>query len=331
MVDEKQTYEHYDSLAIPTYDEAVTSRPSSSQSLYRGPSEVSQDAERQGLLGPRAGQQEGYHAPTVESVRSSLDLSSSGGGSRADSTEELRHEIQQMDVEEPYSRLGDRSGSRFSKRISSLTHSFSSLHLPFRQWLPSSDYIKDSLPGFKLNSILLMRAGAFFLVLGLAYLLFASNLMKRRRQGSKWFDPEVLRLYIRDHISGESIHQNLKILTSGDHAAGTLGGLQQAKYIERLFGENQLENVVLEQFDVYLNFPKDGGRKVAIIDPPELAWEAAMEEDPVYLDRKQTPAFHGYSRAGNVTGPLIVYSIDSDTFLNMLIGVVRKLRFKRRL
>lgn len=307
MVDEKHDYEHYDSLAIPTYDEAVTSRPSSSQSLHRGPSETSHDAERQRLLGPGEGQLEGYHAPTVESARSSLDLlPSSGENSRTGSTEELRREIQQMDVEEPGSRLGSHPGSRFSKRISSLTHSLSSLNLPFRQWLPSSDYIKNTLHGFQLKSILLMRAGAFFLVLGLAYLLFASNLVRGRRQGTKWFDPEVLRLYIREHISGDIIHENLKILTSGDHAAGTLGGFQQARYIERLFGESQLENVDLEQFDVYLNFPKDGGRRVAITHPPELAWEAAIEEDPVYPDRQQGSIFHGYSRSGNVTGPLIV-------------------------
>ncbi len=52
-----------------------------------------------------------------------------------------------------------------------------------------------------------------------------------------------------------------------------------------------------------------GGRRVAIISPSELAWEARLEEDPVFPDQvppvTQTMVFHGHSRAGNVTGPLI--------------------------
>ncbi|KAI9792782.1 MAG: hypothetical protein M1816_001514 [Peltula sp. TS41687] len=40
-----------------------------------------------------------------------------------------------------------------------------------------------------------------------------------------------------------------------------------------------------------------------------MAWEARLEEDPVYTDgdpsKAQTLVFHGHSRAGNVTGPLV--------------------------
>jgi len=58
-----------------------------------------------------------------------------------------------------------------------------------------------------------------------------------------------------------------------------------------------------------LNYPKAGGRRVAIVEPPELAWEAKLEEEPVYENatpqKQQTLVFHGHSRAGNVTGPLI--------------------------
>lgn len=47
---------------------------------------------------------------------------------------------------------------------------------------------------------------------------------------------------------------------------------------------------------------------MAIIDPPELAWQAKLEEDNVSGDndqRHQAGVFHGHSRSGNVTGPLI--------------------------
>lgn len=60
------------------------------------------------------------------------------------------------------------------------------------------------------------------------------------------------------------------------------------------------------RYFVYLNYPKKGGRRVAIVDPPEKAWEAKLEEDSTYdPPRPQTQTFHGLSASGNVTGPLI--------------------------
>lgn len=48
-----------------------------------------------------------------------------------------------------------------------------------------------------------------------------------------------------------------------------------------------------------------GGRRVAIIEPPELVWEALIEEEQAYESREQTMVFHGHSRSGNVKGPLV--------------------------
>lgn len=62
----------------------------------------------------------------------------------------------------------------------------------------------------------------------------------------------------------------------------------------------------MNSYEVYLNYPTPGGRRVAIIDPPEFAWEAALEEDKSSQpDQHEVAAFHGHSRTGNVTGPLI--------------------------
>ncbi|KAI9871242.1 MAG: hypothetical protein M1830_003159, partial [Pleopsidium flavum] len=109
MVDEKPNkYEPVDYLPIPTYAEA-TSRPSSSQS-HLGPEEISNDAERQGLLrqttcdsattwNRRRGD---YERPTVESARSSLDfLPSSGEDSPRASDGGLRREMMEMEVLDP--------------------------------------------------------------------------------------------------------------------------------------------------------------------------------------------------------------------------------------
>jgi len=63
----------------------------------------------------------------------------------------------------------------------------------------------------------------------------------------------------------------------------------------------------VHSYEVYLNYPKAGGRRVAILDPPDMLWEAALEEEITNpnTDQSQSPVFHGYSKSGNVTGPLI--------------------------
>ena len=313
---ELNEYDQQSSLPIPTYDEAINSRPSSSQS-FLGPSEISHDAERQGLLGRRQLQQTGYQAPTVESARSSLDfLPSSDGNSPRESTEELRREILQMDVNEPgtddYSRTNVLRGNRLSKRITTLTQSLSSINLPLRQWLPSRDYIVDKIPSvlrdLRPSWILASRFFALVLVLFLAYLLFVSDIFAsgRRQSGGLMYYPDSIRTFIRDNINETCIREHSQYITSFPHSAGTKGSFVLAEYVQDLFIESQLDEVGLEQFDVYLNYPKKDGRRVAIIEPPELAWEAKIEEEPAFADkREQTLVFHGHSRSGTVRGPLI--------------------------
>lgn len=71
---------------------------------------------------------------------------------------------------------------------------------------------------------------------------------------------------------------------------------------------------------VYMNYAKDGGRKVAIVDPPEKAWVAKLEEPSVFNPPKvQTASYHGYSASGNVTGPLMyVNYCDKKDFKRLL-------------
>lgn len=327
MMEEKQgNFEGLGSLPIPTYEEAI-SRPSSSQSL--GPEYISQDAERQGLLSGGV-RRDGYRGPTVESVRSSLDLDEllhSGANSRSGSTEELRREIDQMEVLEPGAdRTQLLARSRFSKRFTNLTHTLSSIHLPqFPTWLPSWSHLRESMPSPKPNWIILGRFFALLLVLSLAYLLFLSNFFRagRNTPGVKWFDPEALRSYVIDHVREDTIRDHLRYLTNYTHIAGTSGGDTSAKYVEALFAEH-LEDVGLERFDVYLNYPKTeaGSRKVAIIEPEEMAWEATIDEDTVYPGmpmKENSLVFHGHSRSGTVQGPLIYANYGSrEDFQHLL-------------
>ncbi|KAL8947719.1 MAG: hypothetical protein Q9222_006028, partial [Ikaeria aurantiellina] len=331
MVDEKPNkYEHQDSLPIPTYEEATSSRPSSSQS-YLGPQEISHDAERQGLLGrDRPSQHHGYERPTVQSNRSSLDLDflpSSNGSSRRSSAEALQREMQEMEVEEP-GNLNSRT-NRFSKRFTSLTHSLSSINLPFRQWLPSAQYIRARIPSlpqnlrFQPNWIIVGRIFAIFLVVFIIWLFFISDLFAvGNRRRVNMFKPEDVRNFVQNHIDADKIQQNLQHATQYDHMAGTEGNYFLAKWVETSFTQAGLEMVGLERFDVYLNYPKEGGRRVAIIDPPELAWEAKIEEELAYppeFEAQQTMVFHGHSKTGNVTGPLIYVNYGSrDDFQHLV-------------
>ena len=325
-----------DSLPIPTYDEAISSRPSSSQS-FLGPSEVSHDAERQGLLGQRISSNERYRQPTVESARSSLDfLTSSGERSSRNSDESLRQEMDQMGVEEPAN-----EGTRFSKHITTITHSLSSINLPFREYLPSVDYIRAHLPNLshipKPGWIMFLRFTALILVLSLAYILFLSDIftLKHRSAMGHMYDPESVRIFVQNHVNESYISKNLAYLTDFDHVAGTEGNFFLAERVKHAMEEAVLESVNLERFDVYLNYPIKEGRHVAIVNPPELTWVAKLEEEQAYIDppREQTYVFHGHSRSGNVTGPLIYANYgsredfkslqDSGLSLNGSIALVR--------
>lgn len=327
MVNGKENnYRQEESLPIPTYEEAITSRPSSSQA-FLGPAEVSHDAERQGLLAARTPFENGYERPTVELARFSLDSTpSSDQDSQRSSAESLHREMIQMELIDP--RVGDNlerpRGSRLSKHITNLTHSLSSINLPFRQWLPSSDYLRARMPPFpeqlKPNWILVGRIFALVLVLSLAYLLFMSDILSVGR--SRGIDPESVRAYVQGHIDEAYIRQNSERLTMFDHMAGTEGNFVLARWIEGLFNAAKLENVGLERFDVYLNYPTKDGRRVAIIEPPDMAWEAHIEEEAAYTDppREQTLVFHGHSRSGNVTGPLIYANYGSREDFQRLKG-----------
>ncbi|MCJ1468688.1 hypothetical protein MMC07_007317 [Pseudocyphellaria aurata] len=316
MVNEKQSnHAPEDSLPIPTYEEAITSRSSSSRN-FLGPSDISHDAERQGLLGSRRSFENDFDAPSENSTRSSLDiLPLSGRISPESSTDGLHREMIQLEVQDSDANvdLGRARGSRFSKHFTNLTHSLSSINLPFRQWLPSSDYIRARMLHFpeqlRPNWILVGRIFALLLVLSLAYLLFVSDIFNvgRERGDGETYNPEAVRSYVQGHIDETYIRQNSEHLTMFDHMAGTEGSFVLAKWVEGLFNAAKLERVRLERFDVYLNYPKEGGRRVAIVEPADMAWEALIEEKSAYSDpaREQTLVFHGHSRAGNVTGPLV--------------------------
>lgn len=303
----------YQSLPIPSYEEA-TAQPSSSRSDLGDGNE----AERQGLLG-RQNASGNYHPPTVESARNSLDdLVSSASGSTRGSTDALRRELDQMEVDDSAQGSSSRSRPRLryqlSKRLSSLTRSLR----PLQRYLPTLPTLPTFPTNFTMNDararmkdhgcIMLLRLFALLLVVSLVYVFFVGdifNLNNRMVMGQSYSASSVEN-FIQGHINVTNIAENLKRVTSFPHLAGTEGSFVLAEWVEEEFRKAAFDEVQRQEFQVYLNYPRDDGRKVAIIDPPHMVWEAILEENDA-----RVPTFHGHSRSGNVTGPLVYANFGS--------------------
>ncbi|KAF2097282.1 glutamate carboxypeptidase Tre2 [Rhizodiscina lignyota] len=322
-------------IPIPTYEEATSSTPPTTH--YLGPSEISDDAERQAFLtphpspGPRPPRRRnGYHAPSVQSVRSSEDSIDSilvGSDSEEEhegqEDEALRRDMEEMDMDDDVEG-GERSrsrrhrsvlGSRLSKRFGRWGTTLSEIRLP-RVPMPSMEWLTRRLPNWKWSIPdqyrpgwqLIARLFGLFIVVGLLYVLFVLQIMPGSR-GDFPFDPELLRSWAQGHVDEGHIRDNLKHITGYSHIAGSEGDLYLARWIESAFRGAMMDDVHTTEYEVYLNYPKPGGRRVAIVSPPQLAWEAKLEEESAYehptAQQENTLVFHGHSRAGNVTGPLV--------------------------
>lgn len=308
MSDEKHKYEP---LPIPSYEEAVgtSSRTSENEN------EDAHPAEREGLLGsggrlPVPTRRAGYRPPLTDSARDSGEHDSflgqnDGRRSSEEEGEEVRREMEEMEIQEPAAPL-----SAWGKRISSISQSLSSINLPFNLNFPRFR-IRFFWPKCDANlCIVLGRCFAVLLVMGVVYLLFMSDIFTNaaQRMGAQMFDPESVRMHVQATVDTDKIEQHLRKITQNDHLAGTEGDYVLAKYVADSFRASGLEEVHMEEFDVYLNYPKVGGRKVEILGADGgVFWSAKIDEDPIYTDppRQETPVFHGHSRSGDVTGPLI--------------------------
>jgi hypothetical protein len=311
----------YEPLAIPTYEEAIGSSSRSTPTPQSpADNEAAHPAEREGLLGVDGGgripiptRRAGYRPPLTEenvSINGGDDgerealINQEGGNGRRDSQgseeEEVRREMEEMEIMEPST-----PQSAWGKRISSLS---ASLHLPFK-W-------KWKLPAMRWPTltadvcIILGRCFAILLVMAVVYLLFMSDIFTSaaQRMAGQMFDPESVRIHVQSMVNEKKIEEYLKVITQTDHLAGTEGDYVLAKYVRDFFVDMGLEEVRMDEYGVYLNYPKEGGRRVEILNGDgSVNWKAKVDEEPIYTDppRQQTPVFHGHSRSGDVTGPLI--------------------------
>jgi hypothetical protein len=315
----QDAYEKYAHLPIPSYEEATSSRPSSSNSI----NETSDQAERRGLLQQQQQQQAArngsYRPPTAESPRPSEDSdlylpevnAQDDDDDDDDSDEEaaVRRDMQEMDIIEPDSvtaRRRRRRGQLFGK----LSHTWSSLPS-----LPSFSSLRQRMPTlpeeYRLSLPILARLLGLFTIAALIYLLFAFDIIPSTGPMARHYDPESVRARVQEQasLSPSRISEYLEYITSYDHVAGTEGDFFLAEWVQDNWRAHNLDHVAMHDYFVYMNYPEPGGRNVEIISPPNRRWTALLEEESVFKDsgreKQQTLNWHGYSKQGNVTGHLI--------------------------
>jgi N-acetylated-alpha-linked acidic dipeptidase len=340
MSDEKHGYVREPSPPpIPTYDEATSSRNAS----RLGPNEISDDAERQGLLSPGVRIQSDsrrrngyYQAPSVQSVDDEEDDSQLGSPVRGSPDEDLRQTMEEMDILDPEAveegRGGrNRSRNRFQKRWYGITHSLQQFHLPripWPSWRPDFSAVTDHIPTvpeeYKPGWSIIARLFGLILIMILVYYLVVSEVVPMGGGFGTSSNPEWVRQTAMQGVEGWRIEKNLEYITSYDHIGGTEGSYVLGQWVEGKFKDAHMDTYTHDEYVgqhnvcgtgkhadacryyVYMNYAKKGGRRVAIVDPPEKKWEAKLEEPSVFNPPKaQTPSYHGLSATGNATGPLI--------------------------
>ena len=340
--------QRYDPLPpIPTYDEAVAADSSRSAFEADPHSPLFDQDERsqaQSLLSPEFGTarngpsssatswrtHEAYRAPTAETDDEDASLWSSD--SEGDAAH-VRREMMEMDVMDSEGGRPHNLSAILAKRIGLRLSSLSLSRWKWRwrprlpRWrvrlgegstAPSGDDSSEESPRRRYCSTLsarnlflvVGRLVAISLVLGLLYLVFFSGVFSNmtRHLSGQMFDPESVRLHVQASVDPSRMRDHVEHFTSYAHIAGTEGDYALAVDTERKFLEYGLEGVAVDEYYVYLNYPKDGGRAVEMLGADGgPTWSATIEEEDVGGETagRQTLVFHGHSKSGDVRGPLI--------------------------
>jgi N-acetylated-alpha-linked acidic dipeptidase len=330
---------------IPTYDEALATGATAEGTWHAPRSPVDgrsqNDTESQSLLASHASESSsrrprGYRPPTVETDDEESGWESDG----TDADDHVRQEMQELEIGEPSERS---RSSIWAKRIS-----FSS-YLPQWRWswrwrlprlriqLPSgptdsdntttassrlarvSDWFKENVRSV---ALIVARIFAVFLVMGFLYLIFMSDMflsISKRRP----LNPEDVRNWVQENIERARMRATVEILSNYSHVAGSAGDYGTMIDVYEMFRKAGLDDVAIDNYFVYLNYPRADGRAVEIIgeDGVTPVWTAKLEEDNVkgQDDHHELYAFHGHSKSGDVKGPLIYANYGSREDFKRLV------------
>ncbi|GAW21820.1 hypothetical protein ANO14919_113450 [Xylariales sp. No.14919] len=344
MPSEKSRYEP--APPIPTYDEATAGDASSSTSPWPpSPSHADtrpdHETEAQSLLSHTRPHDQsrrapaGYRPPHVETDDEESDWSlDDDDDSDTDEAAQVRREMQELEIEDPLNDANS-STSSWTKRIG-----FSRFSLPRWKWRWRLPRLTVRLPRQSDNSandeesgepsetrtrwhfptpnidgrdlaLIIGRLLALTAVFGTVYLLFISDLFGSvsQRLNSQRFDPEAVREFVQSSIDSEQIKDSVRHFTGFAHIAGTEGDYALAMDVHNSFASDGFDQVAVDEYYVYLNYPKKDGRVIEIMSPggDKAIWSASLEENEVGGETAghQTYTFHGHSQSGDVRGPLI--------------------------
>lgn len=286
----------------------------------------------------------GYRAPTVETDDEDSVFDSESDDDEAD---QVRREMEELEIEEPGRTRGSLWGKTIGFSLSLPRWKWSwrprlprlpPIRLPSRA-SPSAGESSDAndrhdndndddetrsastttrqwaLP--KISRTLLIitfaRLLALFIVLGFVYFLFASGFLTSLSpgmvNGGLRFDPEEVRVHIQQSVDPQRMRASVKLFSSYAHIAGTEGDYATAMDVQSMFSKIGLEQVEVDEYYVYLNYPRRDGRAVQIMDNSgkKAVWTAKLEEEERGGETagRQTFAFHGHSKSGDVKGPLV--------------------------
>ncbi|KAI5811610.1 hypothetical protein DFH27DRAFT_534301 [Peziza echinospora] len=288
---------------IPTYEEAISSRPRDAAAANEGSSE-----ERAGLLHP--GPSSNYRRPAVSDARLSED-SLLSGLSRRTSLESLHREIEQFEVDDGPSAQRPSSSRRayqhLQKRISSLASSVSSSFPRIR--FPSFDFAILAPLKRGLEAVMpYYRLFAIFFIMLLVYILLTSDLLNLRGNGfsGRDFRPDEIRDYAFANIDSNSLREYSEYLARFGHVAGSEGDMAIGNYLEGKLSNFGLSSVTKEHHFVHLNYPKPDGRSVQIVNNAgHMIWSAKLQEERESGEPNQPEVFNGYAKSGDAKGHLM--------------------------
>ncbi|ATY65671.1 glutamate carboxypeptidase [Cordyceps militaris] len=329
----------------PSYDEALAggSRwvpPARDTADQRGATQTEQQSLLRQPGNGESSRRTGYHAPTVETD----DESENDDGLLSDDDseeEQVRREIEEMDMEEP-----DRSlSSTWRKRLRIPSWKWSwrprlprlRIQLPSRpadgdtqtQTTQSEEPSAGSGPRFnldnfqipKVNTMFLVltfaRILAIFIIIGFFWFLFTSGLFSGLNSpltSGMRFNAEDLRNFLQQRVEPMRMRASVQHYSSYAHLAGTEGDYAAARDVYAMFSKAGLDRVTMEEYFVYINYPRHDGRNVQLLDGSGTAtWTAKLDEDEHHHETagRQTYAFHAHSKSGDVRGPLIYVNYGS--------------------
>ncbi|CAG9977651.1 unnamed protein product [Clonostachys byssicola] len=284
----------------------------------------------------------GYHPPTVESDDSDI-ASLLESDTDDEEAAQVRREVEEMEIEEPTSSRGLSWGKRIGfalprwkwswrPRLPRISLPRMRIQLPSRpeddgeetratEETRNNDEDSESntpprrswaFPGVNGMVVLLIfaRVLAVTIIFGFLYLVFATDFFSSfggRMNGGFRFRAEDLRVHILGSVEPRRLRASVLHFSKYAHIAGTEGDYATAMDVKSMFIKAGLDQVSVDEYEVYINYPRKDGRSVQIVEGDNVIWTAQLDEIErgQEMSGHQPYAFHGHSKSGDVKGPLI--------------------------